>query len=155
MFGRFRRAVEAGRAAIGATPPPSDAGASPSLPPMLALLALDEIGPGAAGLRDRHLSAARAQGARALFILSPDSAPDLADNTLLCEFLPLPEDLARTTGDPPEIVGAYRHNRLRLILDKWSVSECRWIGESAAELVDGWTPEADLRLRPIRFRPAP
>jgi hypothetical protein len=150
MIGRFRQALAAGRRAVAETGP-----SDPAPQPVLALLALDETDPGFEGMRDRHLAAARAIGARALFVLSPHSARDFAGAGLLCEFLPLPEDLARTTGDGPGAIALYRQNRLRLILDKWGVQECRWTGDSAADLVAAWSPERDPRLRPIRFLPAP
>lgn len=156
MIERFRRALAAGRGAVAETADIAGQVAEDAAPgPLLALLALDEIGVGAEGLRDRHLAAARAAGTRALFVLSPLSAAEIARPDLLCEILPQPDDLARTTGDGPEAVALYRRNRLRLILDKWAVRECRWTGESAAELVEGWSPDRDTRLRPIRFRPAP
>ncbi|MRH20715.1 hypothetical protein [Rhodovulum strictum] len=150
MIGRIRRALAAGRQAVDAA-----TGTVPAPQAALALLALDPIGPGAADLRARHLEAARLAGARALFVLSPLSAPDLAAQRLLCEILPLPEDLARATGDGPLCIAQYRLNRLRLILDKWGVQACHWSGESAAELVDEWQAARDPGLRPIRFRPAP
>lgn len=154
MISRFRRAIEAGHIATAQTGP-AELANDASLPPILALLALDEIGPNANSLRDRHQAAAQEQGAQPLFILNPESSPDFLVANLLCEFLPLAADLAQTTGDTPAVVEKYLQTRMRIILDKWGVRECRWIGESAAELIEPWTRGDNLALRPVAFRPAP
>lgn len=147
MLERLRQAIEAGHSAVAETL----GVAEPAEKPILALLVLDEIGPPAAKLRQRHLAAAEAEGSRALFILGPKSELEHPGLDLLCEYLPSPEDLARTTGERPDLIRRYREARLRLILDKWGVRECRWIGESAAEFVDAWCEVDDPTRRPVRF----
>ena len=150
MLEKFRQAVEAGKTAV------ADASREATAPekPVVALLVLDAFGTTADGLRRRHQTAAKAQGDRALFILGPKSEHEHPDLDLLCEYLPLPEDLARATGERPDGTSRYVRTRLRLILDKWAVRECRWAGETAAELIGGWDGAEDATRVPVQFLPA-
>lgn len=150
MLEKIKQAVEAGKTAVAEASGETEAAEKP----VMALLVLDAMGPTAEGFRRRHLDAAAAAGARALFILGPKSELEHPDLDLLCEYLPSPEDVARTTGERPDGIRRYVRARLRLILDKWSVRECRWIGETAAEMVDNWNNAGDPMRRPVEFLPA-
>ena len=150
MLEKLRQAVEAGKTAV------ADASRETAAPekPVVALLVLDAVGTPAERLRRQHQTAAKDQGARALFILGPKSEHEYPDLDLLCEYLPLPEDLARATGERPDGTSRYVRARLRLILDKWAVRECQWVGDTAAELIDGWDSAEDATRVPVRFLPA-
>ena len=147
---RLKQAVEAGKTAVAEASREAEAAETP----VVALLMLDAMGPIAEGLRKRHLEAAAAEGARALFILGPKSESEHPDLDLLCEYLPAAEDLARATGERPDGITRYILERLCLILDKWSVRECHWVGETSAELIDGLDALEDPGQRPVEFLPA-
>ncbi len=152
MLTRLKAALDAGRRAMDAaeSAPVRPAGSAQ----VVALLVLDPVGQEGAALAARHAARAAAAGARGLFVLNPLSKPDLAGHQSLCEFLPLPEDLARTTGDRPDVVERYVLTRFRLMLDKWGVRECRWHGDAARDLVARWERLADPTVRPVSFVPA-
>ena len=147
MRERIRAAMEAGRRAV------AEAEASRAGPPeVLALLVLDELGVAADALRQRHLEAAKAAGARPLLVLGPLSEHEHPPGGELREALPLPQHLARATGATPDAVTQYLGTRLGLILEKWTVAECRWIGETAAQIVE--TAADAPGTAPVRFLPA-
>lgn len=147
MLSRLKEAVEAGRAAV------VDAGAVPEQQ-VDALLILDELGPLADETRQRHLASASAAGHRALFILGPEAELEHHDLSLLCEFIPRGYDLAASTGQRPDTILRYRQARLGLILDKWNVTECRWVGDSAEELIESLPTDGHGQMRQTRFLPA-
>jgi hypothetical protein len=152
MLSRLKAALDAGRNAMDAADtPPAPAAATAEV---VALLVLDPVSDAAATLAARHVARVSANGGRALLVLNPLSEPDLARRDALCEFLPLPEDLARTTGDRPDVVERYVLARFRLMLDKWGVRECRWHGDAARDLVTRWERLADPTVRPVSFVPA-
>lgn len=148
MLRRVREAIEAGRSAV------SDAEKTAEVSNLVALMVLDELGPMADDTRARHLDAVSASGKRALFILGPDAELEHASLKILCEFLPRSQDIALTTGQRADVILRYRLARLRQILDKWEVEECRWIGDQAAELVAAWNADPNAPLPPVRFLPA-
>lgn len=152
MLTRLKNALDAGLSAVrmADAPRPLDA----TSPKVVALVVLDPLGDAGSALAARHVARASAGGARPLFVLNPWSAPDLARRDVLCEFLPLPEDLARTTGDRPDVVERYVLARFRLMLDKWGVRECRWHGDAAQDLVARWDRLADPSVRPVSFASA-
>lgn len=153
MLKRLKDALDAGLNAIemadDAPRPQTEA-----RPAVMALLVLDTLGDAGPALAARHVARASAGGARSLFVLNAWSSPDLARRDMLCEFLPLTEDLARTTGDRPDVVERYVLARFRLMLDKWGVRECRWHGDTARDLVARWERLADPTVRPVSFVPA-
>ncbi|MEL7151408.1 MAG: hypothetical protein AAGK71_11760 [Pseudomonadota bacterium] len=148
MFGKLKDAIEAGRTAV------SDAESAAEIENLSALLILDELGPTADAVRTRHIEAASAAGQRPLLVLGPEAELEHADLNLLCEYLPRAQDLAASTGHRPDAVQTYRLRRLSFILEKWSVSECRWIGPSAADLVDAWRASARAEVPNVTFLPA-
>lgn len=147
MLKRIKEAIEAGRNAVAEAETP----VAPK-PGVLALIVLDELGDGAAPVRQRHAQAAQSQGAKPLLILGPLSDHEHPRNGDLREYLPRLEDLARTTAARPDALTHYLSARLSLILDKWDVRECRYIGETAAELVE--VALQDKSRRPVNFLPA-
>ena len=105
-------------------------------------------------VRARHFDAAAASGQRPLLILGPEAELEHSSLQFLCEFLPRSQDIVRATGERPDTVLRYRMTRLNLIFDKWDVAQCRWIGVSAAEIVEAWTAEKTAERRDILFSPA-
>lgn len=148
MLTRLTNAIDAGRKAV------SEERKAAEVQNLLALMVLDELGPMAASTRTRHLEAAASAGQRPLLILGPDSEPEQADLAYLCEFLPRSHDIAASTGQRPDNILRYRLARLRLILAKWDVRECRWIGDGAGDLVEAWSRDPALNTQPVRFFPA-
>ena len=148
MLTRLTNAIDAGRKAV------SEDRKAAEVQNLLALLVLDELGPMAEPTRSRHLEAAASAGQRPLLVLSPDSELEQADLAYLCEFLPRGHDIAASTGQRPDNILRYRLARLRLILDKWDVRECRWIGDGAGDLVEAWSRDPALKAKSIRFFPA-
>ncbi len=147
MLNRLKDAIEAGRNAV------AEAGDAESARSVVALLVLDELGDMADDIHKRHLDLASASDHRALFILGPDSEPEHGDVKNLCEALPRGHDIATATGIRPDNILRYRLARLRLILEKWEVSDCHWIGDSAAELVEAWNDSEEDQHRPVSFHP--
>lgn len=176
MWERLKHAIKAGRAAAAEAEAPLFSASEPtsqsagpvtrpvSVPgqietvsdvepdPLLALLVLDEAGPATPELTRRHLEAAKSASTGALFIVGARSELDFfSDRTLLCEYLPSHEDIYRATEERADVIALYRQHRLRLIFDKWRVEDCRWVGDSAGELVARLQTEKDGAQRPIRF----
>lgn len=125
---------------------------APEPEPLHALLVLDEVGSAADEVTRRCIADAKVAGTKALFVLSSNSDLDFPDCNLLCEFLPTHEEIFRATEERADVIDLYRQHRLRLILDKWRVRECRWIGESAADLVAKLNANKDSAKRPVVFR---
>ena len=166
MLQRIRQAIEAGRTAVlQADAERVDTSGYPQemtnksefsppatpkeVDPVLALLALDELGSAAPELTRKHLAAAKAAGTRALFITGSASELDFfPDRSLLCEYLPSHQEIFGATEERSDVITLYRQHRLQLILDKWRVQDCNWIGDSAAELIPTKMSEA---TRPVRF----
>ncbi|MEM9320088.1 MAG: hypothetical protein AAGA70_13945 [Pseudomonadota bacterium] len=138
MFERLKDAIEAGRQAV------SDTEATEQVP-VVAWLVLDELNRDAERRRTQFLKAAQGAGARPLFILSAHSQPDHATIDRLCEFLPLPEDIAAATGERADAIARYQSARLMLILTKWGIKTCYWTGDRAGELIDG-VAASDVRV---------
>ena len=133
MLQRFRQAVTAGQTAMEAAKVIETADRR-LITPVTALMVLDDVDAAGDRLKSAHLSRAEASGARALFILSPLSAPDFMEYALLTEFLPVPEDLVRTTGDTLEVAKRYRLRRLEIMLRKWNIRDCHTFGPEANRL---------------------
>jgi len=150
MLNRLRDAIEAGRSAVV----DAEAEKAAEEQPVDALLVLDELGPLADETRKRHIDAASAAGHRPLLILGPDSELEHNDLAQLCEFLPRAEDIVLATGYRPDAIRQYRLARLRLIFEKWRITECRWIGDSALEVVEFWTESDNPVERKVTFLPA-
>lgn len=148
MLTRLKNAIEAGKLAV------ADADGTVNVQSVHALLILNEMGPLADQVRVRFLTGAQNAGHRAILILGPDSELEHPDLSQVCEFLPRVEDLAKIAGRRPAAIERYRLNRLRLILSKWGVNECRWIGDDAADLVEAWNSSAEPVARPVTFLPA-
>ncbi len=148
MFSRLQDAIEAGHSAV------SEIQSAAEVQNLSALLILDELGPMAEDVRARHFDAAAASGQRPLLILGPEAELEHSSLQFLCEFLPRSQDIVRATGERPDTVLRYRMTRLNLIFDKWDVAQCRWIGVSAAEIVEAWTAEKTAERRDILFSPA-
>lgn len=148
--GRIGRALDAGRAAVA----DAEAAARNTERPAVALVVLDTMGPDAEAMRRAHQRFAAGRGLRPLFVLGPLSELEHPERHLLCEFLPLPEELGLILGERDEVIRAYLAARLRAILDKWRVEECFWAGERAAELIESWPRDAAPTGREIRFAPA-
>lgn len=148
MLKRFADALDAGRKAVA----DAEAREVPKSTPVLALLVLDELGAGAGPVRDRHAQAAREISARPLLILGPFSEHEHPRDGTLRECLPGLEDLARSTGARRDAMAHYMAARLALILDKWDIRECRYIGERATDLADALA--RNPTRRPLKFRPA-
>jgi hypothetical protein len=162
MLNRLKRALEAGKTAVAEDQvlpqpilpdlmsEPAQAAPTAEPDPLLGLLMLNDVGPAAPELTQKHLKAAKSAGTRALFIVGAETEMDFfADRTLLCEYLPSHQDIFRATEERPDVIALYRQYRFQLILDKWRVTDCRWVGEDAADLI------AQTKLngqRPIRFR---
>ncbi len=148
MFRRVKDAIDAGREAVAAAE-----NVPPAPRPYSALLLLDELGPVADATRPRHSEAAKSKGERVLLILGPDSELEHPDVSVVCEFLPRLADIVSGTGHRPDVAQFYRLARLRLILEKWDVVECRWTGPLAAELIELWSSQG-LQTSPVTFLPA-
>lgn len=148
MLKRIRYAIEKGQRAVAEA---SEAG--PAKSKVCALLVLDELGPAAVAIRHRHLKATETEGQKPLLILGPDSELEHPDLSNLCEFLPNASDIFAVTGYRPDTILRYRVARLQLILEKWNVSECRWTGHSALELIEAWNADETITLN-VRFVPA-
>lgn len=148
MFERVRGAIEAGRAAVAE----AEGGPAEREKPALALLVLDEPGPDADRLTQRHIAAAEKAGRRALFVLGPASQGDLGRLDLTCEFLPLAEEIGLSLKEHPDVVADYLIARLSAMFVKWQVSECLWTGLRAGELVERWRTADMPGPKSVEFR---
>lgn len=149
MLQRIKQAYQAGRRAADDLGTPASEATARAGRPRLALLALDLPDATVGQLADRHASAAQRAGTRALLITSTTATGIFLRPDLVCERLPLLADLRLASDDPAEILLQYLRRRLRLILDKWSVTDCLWAGNASAELIGpGSTfPESNIRCR--------
>ena len=130
MLQRFKDALQAGRAAVDAASGLDRKAAN------IAWLVIEEMGADAPHLRSRFLDATEDEDAETLVILSALSDLEHSDLKRRCEYLVLPEDVARVTGESPDVIEVYLANRLFHILSKWDIRTCFWSGDRAAGLVD-------------------
>lgn len=121
-MGRLQDAIEAGRKAVAQHEAMSQA-----------LLAIGLDASSLLNVAQAHVATASPQRARVMLIADRLPAELVSEAGLVYEHLPQMADLL--VGAAPAEANGHRLRRLSLILKRWNLTECLWIGGESEELV--------------------